>query len=183
MMGRDRRRRPAGRGAAMVELVLILPFLMLLLMTVLEFGMMALDVLSVQQASYAGARLAALGKPLDEIQQAVIGQARPGVRTEAIRVEYLERQRRSDGREGQAWQEEWHPVRNVRGGGANDVPSGAIIRVTVNDFPHRLVTGNFFSWLPHYQPNWDVQRGSAAGSGGAGEAVILLRVDASQPRM
>jgi hypothetical protein len=52
----------------------------------------------------------------------------------------------------------------------------------VNDFPHRLVTGSFFSWLPHYQPNWDVQQGSA-GSGGTGEPVILLRVDASQPRM
>jgi TadE-like protein len=167
----------------MVELVLILPFLMLLLMTVLEFGLMALDVLSVQQACYAGARLAALGKPLDEIQRTVVEQARPGVRAEAMRIEYLQRQRRADGGEGSGWQEEWQPVRNVRGGGANDVPSGAIIRVTVNDFPHRMVTGSFFSWLPHYQPNWDVQQGSAVSSGGIGEPVILLRVDASQPRM
>jgi hypothetical protein len=104
------------------------------------------------------------------------------VQRNAIATEYLLRRRNAGGRDDNGWSENWQPVENVQGGAANNVPQGAMIRVTVSRFPHRLVTGSFFSWLPHYEGNWDVEHGSAATGGAAGTPVILVQASGSRPR-
>ena len=45
----------------------------------------------------------------------------------------------------------WVAVADKPGGSENAVPRDGIVRVMVVDYPHRMVTGNFFAWLPGYQ--------------------------------
>jgi Flp pilus assembly protein TadG len=180
MRGQRREWRGQRRGAAMVEFILLLPLLMLILMAVLEFGLMARDSLLLHQACYEGVHVAALGKPVVQACQAVIKQAPPGVRPEAIVIECLPRQTNGSGEETGAWQDTWRAVSDVAGGEANDAPTGSILRVTVKAFPHRLVTGNFFRWLPNYHAQWKIDAGS---EGAGGVPVLLLAGQAGQPRM
>src|SRR5438309_12132027 len=104
-MGQRARRRGHLRGAAMVELILLLPVFMLMLMVVLEFGLVAGDYLLLDRACSDGARTASLGKPLEEIRQAILKQAPPGVRPESIRIECLQPQTNASGQETGGYQD------------------------------------------------------------------------------
>ena len=45
----------------------------------------------------------------------------------------------------------WVAVGDDATGLSNNVPPDGIIRVTIKDYPHHMVTGAFFSWLPGYE--------------------------------
>jgi Flp pilus assembly protein TadG len=63
------------RGAAMVELALILPVLILLLVGIIEFGRAFNWQVSIQGAAREGARALALGESSGEVDAAVNGAA------------------------------------------------------------------------------------------------------------
>lgn len=65
------------RGAAMVELALVLPVLVLLLVGIVEAGRAYGAHVALQGAARDGARLAALGSPSSEVQNAVYATAGP----------------------------------------------------------------------------------------------------------
>jgi hypothetical protein len=45
----------------------------------------------------------------------------------------------------------WVAVTDKVSGLENSVPSDGIVRVTIKDYPHTMVTGSFFAWLPGYR--------------------------------
>ena len=59
------------RGAALVEFALVLPLLLLLFLGILEFGVVALQELTLVQVAREGSRHASLGKPVAQIEQPV----------------------------------------------------------------------------------------------------------------
>jgi Flp pilus assembly protein TadG len=63
------------RGAAMVELAIILPVLVMLLVGIIEFGRAYNWQVSIQGAAREGARALALGESSDEVEAAVNGAA------------------------------------------------------------------------------------------------------------
>lgn len=65
------------RGAAMVELALVLPVLVLLLVGIVEAGRAYGANVALQGAARDGARLAALGSPSADVQAAVYATAGP----------------------------------------------------------------------------------------------------------
>lgn len=65
------------RGAAMVELALVLPVLVVLLVGIVEAGRAYGAHVAIQGAARDGARLAALGFPSAEVETAVFGTAGP----------------------------------------------------------------------------------------------------------
>ena len=135
----------ARRGQSMVEFAMVLPLVMLVLLGVIEFAMLGHHKLSLAQGARAGARKAALGRPLAEIKSTVIA-ATPSaaVSQSQIVVEYNS----LDNGQGS-----WLPAYDNSRGTANAVPSGRLIRVRIVNWPHRLITGSFFSWLPGVSNN------------------------------
>ena len=127
------------RGAALVEFVIVVPLLLLLLLGIMEFGMVMHDYIMLAQGAREGARTAAIGRPVKEIQSRVIAASLPGVTPDMVRITEL------DPATGG-----WATVADSASGTANDVPHDGIVRVTIQDYPHRMVTGNFFAWLPGY---------------------------------
>lgn len=65
------------RGAAMVELALVLPMLVLLLVGIVEAGRAYGASVALQGAARDGARLVALGSPRVDVEQAVYATAGP----------------------------------------------------------------------------------------------------------
>lgn len=87
---RHRGRRPAGshaeRGQALVELALVLPFVVLLLLGVLEFGLLLDAYLAVSHAAREGARLGVVEGTGDaEIRERVMAAA-PQLRPERLEI-------------------------------------------------------------------------------------------------
>jgi hypothetical protein len=84
-------------------------------------------------------RTAAIDRPVQVIKQAVMDASLPSVKEEMIQVTYY------DANTGG-----WVAVGDTPSGLKNSVPSDGVVRVTIKDYPHRMVTGGFFSWLPGY---------------------------------
>jgi Flp pilus assembly protein TadG len=132
----------ARRGAALVEFVIVVPLLLLLLMGIMEFGVIMHDYIMLGQAAREGARTAALhtNNTVDKIKARVLGAAAlRDLSPEMIRITKYD-----PGTNG------WVAVGDQASGQSNDVPADGIVRVTIQDYPHHMVTGNFFSWLPGY---------------------------------
>jgi hypothetical protein len=45
----------------------------------------------------------------------------------------------------------WVPVGDKASGLENNVPSDGVIQVEIRDYPHKMVTGRFFAFLPGYE--------------------------------
>ena len=127
------------RGAALVEFVIVVPLLLLLILGIMEFGVIMHDYIMLAEGAREGARTAAIGRPVKEIQNRVIEASLPGVSPTMIQITEL------DPATGG-----WVAVSDKASGGQNNVPSDGIVRVTIHAYPHRMVTGNFFGWLPGY---------------------------------
>jgi hypothetical protein len=128
------------RGAALVEFSLVLPLLMLLLLGVMEFGMIMHDFLTLAHSVREGVRSAAIGNRADEIKQQVRRAALPSLQDEMIHIRYEDK----DGK--------WVEVTGASTSAA--IPSDAhYAEVSVVGYPHKMVTGSFFSWLPGVQNN------------------------------
>lgn len=130
----------AQKGAALVEFAIVLPLLMLLLMGIMEFGMIMHDYIMLAQGAREGARTAAVGGSVRAIQNRVTEASLPGVRPEMVQITAF------DANTGG-----WVAVGDTASGTKNNVPSDGILRVTIKDYPHRMVTGRFFALLPGYE--------------------------------
>jgi hypothetical protein len=130
------------RGAALVEFAIVVPLLMLLLMGIMEFGMILHDYLSISQGAREGVREAAVGSPQGKVRNRVMRASLPAITPEMIHVHYYDEA-----------QSRWVDSRDDSGGTSNLVPPKSLIRVRVVSYPHRLITGSFFAWLPGVQGN------------------------------
>jgi hypothetical protein len=131
---------PGRRGAALVEFVIVVPLLLLLVLGIMEFGMVMHDYIMLAQGAREGARTAAIGRPVREIQKRVIEASLPSVNGDMVQVTAYEPNNGG-----------WVAVADKQSGLENSVPSDGIVRVTIKDYPHHMVTGAFFSWLPGYE--------------------------------
>jgi len=133
--------RVAGRrGAALVEFAIVLPLLMTLLLGIMEFGMIMHDYIMLAQGTREGARTAAIGRPVGDIQKRVMeAAALRDLRPAMVQITAYDTNTGA-----------WVAVADKASGRENSVVSDGIVRVTVKEFPHRMVTGNFFSFLPGY---------------------------------
>lgn len=130
------------RGAALVEFAIAVPLLMLLLMGIMEFGMILHDYLSISQGAREGVREAAVGSPRGKVRGRVMRASLPSITPEMIQVQYYDDAQNS-----------WGDANDAAGGTSNLVPPKSLIRVRVVNYPHRLITGSFFAWLPGVQGN------------------------------
>jgi hypothetical protein len=119
-------------------MALVMPLLLLLVLGILEFGVIMLHQLTLQQIAREGSRHASLGRTVEQIEQRVVnmGGALPNQNELTISLNYS-----TD--EGQTYP---YSLGDGGGGSENDAPPGSLIMVTV-DWPHHLLTGSFFSWL------------------------------------
>jgi len=74
------------RGQALIELALLLPFLLLLLLGIMEFGRTFHAYLTITYAAREGARAGALGED-DPVVQAKIATITKGLESTRLRVE------------------------------------------------------------------------------------------------
>jgi Flp pilus assembly protein TadG len=138
-------RRHKRRGAASVEFALVVPLLMVLLLGIVEFAMIGHHKLSLVQGCRAGAREASIGRSIALVKEKTRNAA-PNVTLseDQIIVEYTAQEDGSGG---------WTSMPDAGSGSANGVPYGYLVRVRVDGWPHPLVTGPFFSWLPGVSGN------------------------------
>lgn len=137
-----RREQWGRRGAALVEFVIVVPLLMLLLLGIMEFGVIMHDYIMLNQAAREGARTSCLptGSTVETVKARVLqAAALPNLRPDMIQIT------RFDPNTGG-----WVSVSDKPNGSANDAPPDSIVRVAINNYPHQMVTGNFFSFLPGY---------------------------------
>jgi hypothetical protein len=85
-------------------------------------------------------REAAVGSPQGKVKQRVMRASLPAIKPEMIQVNYYDEA-----------QSRWVDAKDDSSGTSNLVPPKSLIRVRVVSYPHRLITGNFFAWLPGVQ--------------------------------
>ena len=132
--GQGRRRR---RGSVLVEFLVMLPFYATMFFGVLEFGIIFNDRIQLNNVCRMGARMAACGHTLAEIRNGIGAYPDMGVTDSMIFVEYNDQ---IDG--SGSW------VAAADAGTVNNIPQGYLCRVRIEDWPHELITGSFFNWLP-----------------------------------
>lgn len=125
------------RGAALVEFALILPFLIFLLLGIIEFGIVVMHQLTLEQAAREGSRIAAVRNPTTDVIERITNSAAtlPNQQEMQISITYS-----TDN--GQSFP---YTLADTAGE-ENNAPPGSLVRVTL-DCPHHLVTGSFFSWM------------------------------------
>ena len=124
----------AERGAALVEFALVVTLLLTLVLGIIEFGLIAMDKLTITQAAREGSRAASLGKTVSEIETRVKGAA------EALDTSRLHTEMDYSTDNGSTY-----PFVLGDVAGENNAPNGSLIRITCG-YPHHMITGNFFSW-------------------------------------
>jgi Flp pilus assembly protein TadG len=134
-----------------VEFVIVVPLLLLLVLGIMEFGMIMHDYIMLAQGAREATRIAARhpGAPVQKIRERAIESSLPTVMPEMVQITALDPSKGT-----------WTTVTDDATGLSNNVPSDGVIRVTIKDYPHRMVTGAFFSWLPGYE-NGSLKLGSS----------------------
>jgi Flp pilus assembly protein TadG len=116
------------------------PLLMLLLLGVMEFGMIMHDYLTLAHTVREGVRSAAIGNSSAQIKEQVQRGSLPALKDEMIHIRYQEKNGN------------WIEVTGSSAGAA--VPSDAhFAEVSIVGYPHKMVTGSFFAWLPGVKEN------------------------------
>lgn len=129
-------RRYRRRAQTIVEFALVLPVLLVILLSIMEFGMLTKNNLTLANATREGVRTASLGGTAAEVSARIAASASPLSVTSpsgSIVMQYS-----TDG--GQTYQS-WP----ADAAGKNGVPVGSLIKITTNA-THRSITG-FFSFL------------------------------------
>lgn len=130
----DKGRRHGRGGTATVEFALILPVFVGLLFAIIEFGFIFRDQLLIQQVAREGARVAAVGRSVGEVQAMMTGAAQGLVTSRLTSV--LEYRIYDSGWSG------WYSLADD--GNKNDAPQGAQVRVRCS-YQHALLTGPLFA--------------------------------------
>lgn len=121
-----------------MELALTLPVLMLLILAIAEFAMIGYHKMSLAQGARAGSREASIGGTLATIRSKTRASCSGLTVTDAqIVVEF---------NSNDAGTGTWGTVAD--NGSTNTVPYGRLVRVRIVGWPHALITGAFFKWLP-----------------------------------
>lgn len=128
------------RGTASVEFALVLPLLLSLLFAIIEFGFIFKDQLSLQQAAREGARVAAVGRGISEIDARIVGCASGLTLANLV---YTKSWRTYANGVWSAWTT---MADRTDGSGDNDAPQGAQVRV-ICTYTHNLLTGPLFARL------------------------------------
>lgn len=132
--------RPCRHGTASVEFALVLPLLLALLFGIMEFGFLFKDQLSLQQCAREGARVAAVGRGVAEVNARITGCAHGLVLN---RLTFTKTWRTyANG----VWSEWTTMADRTDGSGDNDAPQGAQIRIACT-YEHYLLTGPLFARL------------------------------------
>lgn len=121
-VGPDARRR-LRRGSTIVEFALVFPFLLVLMIGIMECGWLAKNTLQLSNAAREGARLASLGTTTTAVAAEVQRRARPLVTTTTLTYTY----RNTSGVVGDS-------------NSMNYAPTGALVNVKVRA-AHRTLTG------------------------------------------
>lgn len=125
------------RGAALIEFALVMPLLIFLLLGIIEFGIMVMHQMTLEQAAREASRLAAVQDPTTEILERIENSTTnlPNQDEVEVSMSYS-----TDNGTTFAYALGDTP------GGENNAPPGSLVRITV-DCPHHLVSGSFFGWL------------------------------------
>ena len=127
-------------GTATVEFALVLPLLMALLFGIIEFGFLFKDQLAIQQVAREGARTAAVGRTVAEVNDRIIASAAT-LTTAHLTFDTMYRTYDSG-----VWSA-WTTLGNrLDDSGQNDAPQGAQIRVRTH-YVHGFLTGSLFARL------------------------------------
>lgn len=120
------------RGSSLVEFAIVCLLLFTVVFGIIEFGMLMKNYLTLNQAVREGARSAALGSPMAVITDRVQNSA-PGIpdSDEIANIELYKKTPTST---------DWALI------ATNDATPGDQVRVRA-EYPHKLITGNFFGWL------------------------------------
>lgn len=123
------------RGAALVEFAIVSVLLITLMLGVIEFGLLMKDYLTLSQSAREGSRSASLGSPTSVIQARVLSSA-PTLTVADIVISVQKRPAAGS----------WSTMGSSADGLSNDAQAGDQVQVSLT-YPHRLITGSFFSWL------------------------------------
>jgi Flp pilus assembly protein TadG len=131
------------RGAVLVEFALIVPLLIMLLLGILEFGVMVMHQLTLEQAAREGSRLAAVRNSVTSVTERITNSASTLPNQEELQIVMA-----YSTDNGQSFP---YTLADTAGG-ENDAPPGSLVQVSIN-WPHHLVTGSFFGWLTGAENN------------------------------
>lgn len=127
------------RGTALLEFVLMLPFYATCLFGALEFGQIFQERVQLTNACAEGVRACSSGESLSEIRNITKGTVSSlGITDEQISIEY------NSSEDGTG---DW--VAASDDGSDNTIPIGYPCRVRITNWPHVMLTGTFFSWVPN----------------------------------
>lgn len=129
----------ARRGGSIVEFLLVVPTLMLILMGIIEFGKLYSDWMVLHQGARQGVRLCAIGKNTSDIKSGIRQASFSDITDGEINIEVYNSATST-----------WSTVSDSADGTSNNASSGYLVRVRIVSYPHSMVTGRFFSWLPNY---------------------------------
>jgi len=133
------------KGQALVEFALVLPFLILLVLGIMEFGWLTKNQLTIDNAAREGARSAALGKPTTDIESVIKDQTST-VPYSSTQLTISMNRDDNDASNGYNYT---IPLGDAAadddGVVKNDAPAGSMIKVTVS-IPEHSLTG-FFPFL------------------------------------
>lgn len=136
------------RGQALVEFALILPFLIVLLLGIMEFGWLTKNQLTLANAVREGARAAALGRTTSEITNTIDNDTKtlPGSPDNLVLTMKCDD---NDASNGYSYDIDLGNTTDDEGYAINDAPSGAMIQVKAT-IPNQPLTG-FFPFLKNRQ--------------------------------
>jgi len=133
------------KGQSLIEFALVLPFLIVLVLGIMEFGWLTKNKLTINNATREGARTAALGRSTTEITSAIQNQTStvPGSPGELVIT-----MNRDDNDASNGYNYEialGNAAADSDGIIKNDAPAGSMIQITVS-IPGHPLTG-FFPFL------------------------------------
>lgn len=130
-------------GAVLIEFALIVPLLIFLLLGIIEFGIVVMHQLTLEQAAREGSRLAAVRNPTADVVERITNSIAtlPNGSELEISMAYSTDNGLT-----------YPYALGDTAGEVNDAPPGSLIQVSLS-LPHHLVTGSFFGWLTGAENN------------------------------
>lgn len=133
------------KGQALIEFALVLPFLILLVLGIIEFGWLTKNQLTIDNATREGARTAALGKTTSAIISTIQNQTSTVPGSPSQLTITMKRDSNSTGTNDYNYATTLLDTTDSNGNPVNNAPAGTMIQITVS-IPEHSLTG-FFPFL------------------------------------